>query len=61
MTAWTPEWSLQINGIDYTDLTLSTVSIISGRTDIYSQPRAGYASIEIINLDLAAVIVDVNV
>lgn len=60
MTAWTPEWSLQINGVDYTDLTLSTVSIISGRTDIYSQPRAGYASIEIINLDLAAVVVDVN-
>ncbi len=60
MTAWTPEWSLQINGVDYTDLTLSTVSIISGRTDIYSQPRAGYASIEIINLDLAAVVIDVN-
>lgn len=60
MSQWTPEWSLQINGIDYTDLTLSTVSIISGRTDIYSQPRAGYASIEIINLDLAAVVIDVN-
>jgi hypothetical protein len=60
VTAWTPEWSLQINGVDYTDLTLSTVSIISGRTDIYSQPRAGYASIEIINLDLAAVVIDVN-
>lgn len=60
MSQWTPEWSLQINGVDYTDLTLSNVSIISGRTDIYSQPRAGYASIEIINLDLAAVIIDVN-
>lgn len=60
MSQWTPEWSLQINGVDYTDLTLSTVSIISGRTDIYSQPRAGYASIEIINLNLAAVVVDVN-
>lgn len=60
MSQWTPEWSLQINGVDYTDLTLSTVSIISGRTDIYSQPRAGYASIEIINLDLAAVVIDVN-
>lgn len=60
MTAWTPEWSLQINGVDYTDLTLSTVSIISGRTDIYSQPRAGYASIEILNLNLAAVVIDVN-
>lgn len=60
MSQWTPEWSLQINGVDYTDLTLSTVSIISGRTDIYSQPRAGYASIEILNLNLAAVVIDVN-
>lgn len=60
MTQWTPEWQLQINGVDYTDLTLSTVSIISGRTDIYSQPRAGYASIEIINLNLAANVFDVN-
>jgi len=57
---WTPEWSLQINGVDYTDLTLSNLSIISGRTDIYSQPRAGYATIEILNLNLAANTMDVN-
>lgn len=60
MTAWTPEWSLQINGVDYTNLTLANLSIISGRTDIYSQPRAGYASVEILNLDLAANTFDVN-
>jgi hypothetical protein len=60
MTQWTPEWSLQINGVDYTDLTLSTVSVISGRTDIYSQPRAGYASIEILNLNLTPIVFDVN-
>jgi hypothetical protein len=60
MTQWTPEWQLQINGVDYTDITLSNLTVVSGRTDIYSQPRAGYASIEIINLNLAAVIIDVN-
>ena len=60
MTQWTPEWQLQINGIDYTNITLSTLTVVSGRTDIYSQPRAGYASIEIINLNLTPVIIDVN-
>jgi hypothetical protein len=60
MTQWTPEWQLQINGVDYTNITLSTLTIVSGRTDIYSQPRAGYASIEIINLNLTPVTIDVN-
>ena len=60
MTQWTPEWQLQINGVDYTNLTLSTLTVVSGRTDIYSQPRAGYASIEIINLNLTPVTIDVN-
>ena len=60
MTQWTPEWQLQINGVDYTDITLSNLTVVSGRTDIYSQPRAGYASIEIINLNLTPVIIDVN-
>ena len=60
MTQWTPEWQLQINGVDYTNITLSTLTVVSGRTDIYSQPRAGYASIEIINLNLTPVTIDVN-
>jgi hypothetical protein len=60
MTQWTPEWQLQVNGVDYTNITLSTLTVVSGRTDIYSQPRAGYASIEIINLNLTPVTIDVN-
>jgi hypothetical protein len=60
MTQWTPEWQLNINGVDYTNLTLSTLTIVSGRTDIYSQPRAGYANVEIINLDLTPITIDVN-
>lgn len=61
MTHWSPEWSLTINGGgDYTNLTLANVTITSGRTDIYSQPVAGYANMEIINLDLSAIVIDVN-
>lgn len=61
MTQFTPEWSLTINGGgDYTNLTLANLTITSGRTDIYSQPVAGYASMEILNLDLASIEIDVN-
>lgn len=61
MTQFTPEWSLTINGGgDYTNITLANLTITSGRTDIYSQPVAGYASIEIINLDESAIVIDVN-
>jgi hypothetical protein len=51
MTAWSPVWSVTIGGVDYTDITLSNLSITSGRTDFYVQPAAGYCSVEIINLD----------
>jgi len=61
MTQFTPEWSLTINGGgDYTNLTLANLTITSGRTDIYSQPVAGYASMEILNLNLAGIVIDVN-
>jgi len=61
MSNWTPEWAISINGYgDYTNLTLANLSIASGRTDIYSQPRAGYANIQIINLDLTPIEFDVN-
>jgi len=60
MSQWTPEWELQINGVSYTNLTLANLTIVSGRTDIYSQPRAGYATVEIINLNLTPITIDVN-
>ncbi len=61
MSQFTPEWSLTINGGgDYTNVTLSNLTITSGRTDIYSQAVAGYASIEIINLDQSGIVIDVN-
>jgi len=60
MSQWTPEWQLNINGVEYTNLTLANLTIVSGRTDIYSQPRAGYATVEIINLNLTPITIDVN-
>jgi hypothetical protein len=61
MTLWTPDWVVEVNGLgDITGLVLSNVTITSGRTDIYSQPVAGYAQFTILNLDQSAVNFDVN-
>lgn len=51
MTIFNPEWKVTIGSTEYTSVTLSGVSITSGRTDIYSQPVAGYCTLTIINLD----------
>jgi hypothetical protein len=61
VTVWNPEWVVEVNGLgDITDLVLSNVTITSGRTDIYSQPVAGYAQFTILNLNEAAVNFDIN-
>jgi len=51
MTAWTPEYLVKINGTVLTDVTLANFTITSGRTDIYSQPVAGYCQIQLINFN----------
>lgn len=60
MTAWNPEWQLSIDGGTYTTVTLANLTISSGRTDIYSQPLAGYCTVEIVNTDQSAVAIEVN-
>jgi hypothetical protein len=61
MTLWTPDWAVEINGLgDVTNLVLSDLIITSGRTDIYSQPIAGYCRFTIKNLDQSAIAFDVN-
>jgi hypothetical protein len=61
MTLWTPDWAVEINGLgDITNLVLSDVTITSGRSDIYSQPLAGYCRFTIKNLDQSAIAFDVN-
>ena len=51
MTIFNPEWRVTIGSNIYTNVTLSGITMTSGRTDIYSQPVAGYCSLVIINLD----------
>lgn len=61
MTLWTPDWAVELNGLgDITSLVLSDLVITSGRTDIYTQPVAGYCRFTIKNLDQSAISFDVN-
>jgi hypothetical protein len=61
MTAWTPEWAIEVNGAgNITDLVIADLTVTSGRSDIYSQPVAGYTRFTVKNLDQSAITFDVN-
>jgi hypothetical protein len=61
MTAWTPDWAVEVNGAgDITNLVIADLRITSGRSDIYSQPVAGYSRFTVKNLDQSAITFDVN-
>lgn len=60
MTAWSPVWQVSMNGGTFTDVTLSNLTISSGRTDIYSQPVAGYCSVELVNTDQSIPSIEIN-
>jgi hypothetical protein len=61
MTVWTPDWAVEVNGLgDVTNLVLSDLTITSGRSDIYSQPIAGYCRFTIKNVTQSAISFDVN-
>jgi hypothetical protein len=51
MTIWTPTWSIEIDGVEYKNVTLANLNIGSGRTDIYTQAIAGYCNLTLINLN----------
>jgi hypothetical protein len=51
MTLWTPDWRIKVNGSELTSVTLSNLTITSGRQDINSPTPAGYCSLEVINTD----------
>ncbi len=60
MTVFNPEWRVTIGSSIYTNVTLSGVTMTSGRTDIYSQPVAGYCSLVIVNLDESQFTFNIN-
>jgi hypothetical protein len=60
MTLWNPVWQLTIGGVNYTDATLATCTITSGRTNIYQQANAGYINLDIVNFNQANVPIQIN-
>lgn len=60
MTLWNPIWRVIIDGTTYTNLTLANLTITSGRTDIYSQPVAGYCQLSVLNFDQTAIPMEIN-
>lgn len=60
MTLWTPTWSIDIDGVEYKNVTLANLNIGSGRTDIYSQAIAGYLNLTLINLDDSNITAGIN-
>ena len=60
MTQWNPVWKVEIDGVSYTNAVLANLAIRSGRTNIYEQAQAGYANIQLIDLDQSTIPVSVN-
>ena len=60
MSIWSPVYRVKVNGSTVTGATLSGLSITSGRTDIYSQPIAGYCSLTLIETAEASVPYEIN-
>ena len=60
MTAWSPEYRVKVNGFTVTDATLSGLTITSGRTDIYSQPIAGYCNLTLIETAESTIPYEIN-
>ena len=60
MTLWTPTWSIEIDGVEYKNVTLANLNLGSGRNDIYTQAIAGYINLTLINLDDSAITAEIN-
>jgi len=60
MSDFTPEWRLLVNGVDYTNVTISDISHASGRDDIYIQPNPSYIEIALVALEDENYVFDIN-
>lgn len=60
MTLWNPEYRVKINGSTVTSATLAGMTISSGRTDIYTQPLAGYCNLNLIETNETAIVYEIN-
>jgi len=60
MTNWSPVWKIEIDGVAYTMAVLANLSITSGRTNIYEQAQAGFATIQLLDVNQTAIPVSIN-
>jgi hypothetical protein len=60
MTLWTPTWSIEIDGVEYKNVTLANLTISSGRNDIYTQAIAGYVNLTLIDLNDSTIAAEIN-
>lgn len=60
MTIYTPTYRIKVDGYTVTGATLSGLTITSGRTDIYSQPVAGYCNLTLIETSESAIPYEIN-
>lgn len=51
MTVFKPEWKLTIQGVEFTNVTISDIQHESGRDDLYSQPNPSFLQVTFINID----------
>jgi len=60
MSLWNPIWRVTVDSTTYESVTVNNLVITSGRTDINTQPRAGYCQFEILNYTNEAVTFNVG-
>jgi len=60
MTVYTPTYRIKVDGATVTNATLNGLTITSGRTDIYSQPLAGYCNLTLIETSQSSIPYEVN-
>ena len=51
MTLWTPDWKISVNGTELTSVTLTNLTITSGRQDINNPTPPGYCTLTIVNFE----------
>lgn len=60
MTAFNPVYRIKVNGDTVTGVTLSGLTVTSGRSDIYSQAIAGYCNLTLIETNLSQINYEIN-
>jgi len=59
VTAYSPNYTIEINGIDYTNDSIGEVTITVGRNDIFDTTLPGYTLIELVNLIGTSPVIDI--